>query len=209
MDAVSASGPGAGPGPGPGRDCPPSSTFRAMSPFRFGARSTWASRGQNGGWRLDSHGLHLLPKAAARSDQVGFSRTWDLGHPASSWCRSSRYSCLFQHSRGSPMKTQLSTNHPQDAAWQQRVMDRLRKALRPLQWLLARVNTPLDGIDGAKAGAHQRRSVVIAVRSSDPLGASASHSLWSARQPRALALIPVRIATAQPDPKGQRRHRNE
>ena len=107
------------------------------------------------------------------------------------------------------MKTQLSRNDPQDAAWQQRVMDLLRSAFQPLQWLLARVNTSPDLIDGAKAGAQQRRSVVITVRSSYPLGASASHTSWSARQPRALALIPVRIATAQPKPGEQRRNRHE
>ena len=82
------------------------------------------------------------------------------------------------------MKTQLSRNDPQDAAWQQRVMDLLRSAFQPVQWLLARVNTSPDVIDGAKAGAQQRRSVVITVRSSYPLGASASHTSWSARQTR-------------------------
>ncbi len=105
------------------------------------------------------------------------------------------------------MKTRLGSNGQQDAAWQARVIDRLRKALQPLQWLLAQVNTSPDGVDGAEAGVQQRRSVVITMRSSYPLSASASHTSWLARQPRALALIPVRIATAQPDPRGQRRHR--
>ena len=107
------------------------------------------------------------------------------------------------------MKTHLSTNDQQGATWQQRVVDRMRKALRPLQRLLAQLKTLLDAIDGAKADARDRRSVVITVRRSDPLGACASHTSWSERQPRALALIPVPIATAQPDPRGQRRHRHE
>lgn len=107
------------------------------------------------------------------------------------------------------MKTPLSTNDQQGVTWQQRAVDRLRQALRPLQGLLAQLHTPLDGVDGEKAGAHQRRSVVITVRRSDPPGASASHTSWSERQPRALGLIPVRIATAQPDPRGKRRHRHE
>jgi len=84
------------------------------------------------------------------------------------------------------MQTQFGTNVQQGATWQQRVVDRLRSALRPLRWLLARANTtPLDGIDGAQVAAR------------------------SERQPRALALIPVRIATAQPGPRGRRRHRHE
>ena len=107
------------------------------------------------------------------------------------------------------MQTQFGTNVQQGATWQQRVVDRLRKALRPLQWLLVRGNTPFDGIDGAKAVADPQRSVVITMRSSDQLAASTQHTSWSERQPRALALIPVRIAAPQPDPREQRRHRHE
>lgn len=106
------------------------------------------------------------------------------------------------------MKTHLSANDQHGATWQQRVVDRLRKALRPLQWLLAGGDTPLDGIDLAKTGARQRRSVVITVRRSDPC-ASASHTSWSERLPLALALIPVRVATAQPDPQKRLDHRHE
>ena len=107
------------------------------------------------------------------------------------------------------MKTQIGGNGQQDAAWQQRVIDRLRKALQSLQRLLARVNGSPDGVDAAKAGAQQRRSVVITMRDSCSFSASASHTSWSARQARALVLSPVRIATAQPDPCGQRRHRRD
>jgi len=105
------------------------------------------------------------------------------------------------------MKTHLSSKDQQGATWQQRVVHRLREALRPLHGLLAQLNTPLDGIDGAKTVAHQRRSVVITLRRSNSLGGPASHTSWSERQPRARALIPIRIATAQPHPRGQHRHR--
>lgn len=107
------------------------------------------------------------------------------------------------------MKTQLSTDDQQDSDWQQCVVDRLRMALRPLPWLLARGNTSLDGLDGAKVGANPRRSVVLAMSRSDQVGTSAPHISRSGCQPRALALIPVRIAAAQPDPRGQRRYRHE
>ena len=107
------------------------------------------------------------------------------------------------------MKTQFSTNDQPDAASQLRFMDLLRKVLQPLRRLLARVNTSPAGVDGAKAGVHQRRSVVLTVRRLNPLAASASHISWSARQPLALALIPVRIATAQPDSRGRCRRRHE
>jgi len=108
------------------------------------------------------------------------------------------------------MQTQFGTDVQQGATWQQRVVDRLRSALRPLRWLLARANTtPLDDIDGAQVAADPRRSVVITMRSSDQIAASAQHTSRPERQPRALALIPVRIATAQPGPRGRRRHRHE
>lgn len=107
------------------------------------------------------------------------------------------------------MKTHLNTNDQQGATWHQRVVDRLRKVLRPRQWLLARDNTTTDGIDGGKAVAHQRRSVVFTVRRSDQLGASASYIAWSERRPQALALIPIRIAAAQLCPRGRSRHRHE
>lgn len=193
----------------PGRDSPPQSAFSAWCPFRLDARSAWASRGPNGGRRLGPHRLLLMPRPPARSDRVRLSRSWRLGLPASSWRRSSRYSCLFQHSRGSTMKTHLITHGQQGADGQQRVADRLRRALRPLQWLLARFNTLLEGLDGPKFTGSSRRSVVNTVRSSDSFGAPASHASWPARQPRALALIPVRITTAQPNPRELRRDRYE
>lgn len=110
------------------------------------------------------------------------------------------------------MQTHLRTNDPQGAGWpdwQQRAMAGLRNALRPLLGLLAQLSRPFDGSDGAKPGGHQRRSIVITVRRSDRRGGSGSHSPWFAHQPQALALIPIRTATSQPTPRGQRRHRHE
>ena len=103
------------------------------------------------------------------------------------------------------MQAHPRSNNPQGTGWpdwQQRAVAGLHQALRPLLGLLAQLSSSVDGIDGAKPGGHQRRSIVITVRRLDTRSGPRSHGPWFVRQPRALTLIPIRTATSQPTPRG-------
>ncbi len=106
------------------------------------------------------------------------------------------------------MKTCSSSKKQQRATWQQRLIDRLHAALGPMRRLLARGNAALAGI-AQKPAANPRRSVMITLRRSDLLDASATNTAWSERPPCSLGLIPVRIASAQRNLQGKRSHRHE
>ena len=107
------------------------------------------------------------------------------------------------------MKVHLHSNDQQGTHWRQRILARLRQALRPLQWLLAQVKARLEDINGARAGVVKRGSVVITLRGSDHVMGCAMDRRWFERQPQALALIPVRIAATQPMRQGRRRDRHK
>ena len=118
------------------------------------------------------------------------------------------------------MKLHFRSNDLEGQLWQQRTADRLRRALRRLHGLVARVKVRLDDINGPAGGVDKRCNVAVLVRGSSPVTVSATARSWQdsveavasrlrrrvvlqlhratlvAHQP--MALVPVRARVAAP-----------
>ena len=118
------------------------------------------------------------------------------------------------------MKLHFRSNDLEGQLWQQRTADRLRRALRRLHGLVARVKVRLDDINGPAGGVDKRCNVEVLVRGSSPVTVSATARSWQdsveavasrirrrvvlqlhratlvAHQP--MALVPVRARVAPP-----------
>lgn len=76
------------------------------------------------------------------------------------------------------MKLHFRSNDFEGQLWQQRTADRLRRALRRLHGLVARIKVRLDDINGPAGGVDKRCRVEVLVRGSGPVAVSATARSW-------------------------------
>jgi hypothetical protein len=85
---------------------------------------------------------------------------------------------LSQLPQGLIMKLHFRSNDFEGQLWQQRTADRLRRALRSLHGLVARIKVRLDDVNGPAGGVDKRCDVEVHVRGSRPVALSATARSW-------------------------------
>jgi len=76
------------------------------------------------------------------------------------------------------MKLHFRSDDLEGQLWQQRTADSLRRALRRLQVVVARIKVRLDDINGPAGGVDKRCSVEVLVRGGSPVAVTATARSW-------------------------------
>ena len=98
------------------------------------------------------------------------------------------------------MDMQFRSPDPEGALWQQRCLDRMRRALRRMHGAVAQVRVRLEDINGPDGGVDKRCRVEVAVIGQEPVAVTATARSWQSSIEAAATVLRQRLISRRSRP---------